>query len=91
MTADRLADMFAIDIHTHATVSTRKAAGTAKARTRVLLLASDASDPPGVMGRQAQGPALVGRFDDLPAPDAEGRWLICERRASFHVVVPGQA
>lgn len=64
---------------------------SATATTRVLLYKADARHPPGPEGRPAQGPALVGRFEDRLVPDAQGRWLICERRASFDLTIPGGA
>lgn len=64
---------------------------SATATTRVLLYKSDAQQTTGPEGRPAQGPALVGRFEDRLVPDAQGRWLICERRASFDLWIPAPA
>lgn len=61
----------------------------ARCRTPVQLWAGDRADAEGPQGRPQRGPVLVGRFDDLLARGADGRWRIAARRACFELHLPG--
>lgn len=70
----------------HLVVSTlvdETAPGLARAHSTVLLWAGHADDAEGPQGRPAQGPQLLGEFDDRLRLEDDGRWRIAERRSSF--------
>lgn len=62
----------------------------ARAVSMVLLWSGHRTDAAGPFGRPAQGPAIVGEFDDLLRRETDGRWRIARRQASFvlHSVAP---
>lgn len=65
------------------TVVDETADGEAHAHSTVLLWAGHAGDAEGPQGRPAQGPELLGEFDDRLRRGADGRWRIAERRSRF--------
>lgn len=64
------------------TLVEQESPGSASARSYVLLWSGATHDKAGQHGRPVTSQAL-GEFDDRLVADAEGNWLIRERRASF--------
>lgn len=59
-----------------------ESASQAQALSSVLLWSANADDEPGRLGRQAQGPQVVGEFQDTFVLTDEG-WRIARRDACF--------